>query len=173
VFTRALHWSLSWARSIQFLPSQPMSLRPILILSAHLRLALPSGHQPISYMHSSSSLSFYMSCPFNPAWLDHSNYTWRRVQFMKLLIIIHDKIRKLYWGILAAIYFWFLFLSMSFLKFKTEIYKTYFGCFYNGAKLCFSPQRERIRNGRSVNWECRRRKKMCLRKINSGIKEIT
>jgi hypothetical protein len=43
VFTRALHWSLSWARSIQSIPVHPISLRSILILSTHLRLGLPSG----------------------------------------------------------------------------------------------------------------------------------
>jgi hypothetical protein len=36
VFTRALHLSLSWARSIQSIPSHPISLRSILILSTHL-----------------------------------------------------------------------------------------------------------------------------------------
>jgi hypothetical protein len=39
-FTRALHWSVSWARSIQSIPSY---LRSILILSTHLRLGLPNG----------------------------------------------------------------------------------------------------------------------------------
>jgi hypothetical protein len=34
----ALHWSLSWARSIQSIPSHPISLNSILILSTHLRL---------------------------------------------------------------------------------------------------------------------------------------
>jgi hypothetical protein len=43
VFTRALHWSLSWARSIQYIPSHPISPRSILILSTHLHLDLPSG----------------------------------------------------------------------------------------------------------------------------------
>jgi hypothetical protein len=43
MFTRALHWSLSWARSIQSTPSHLISLRSILILSTHLRLGLPSG----------------------------------------------------------------------------------------------------------------------------------
>jgi hypothetical protein len=43
VFTRAFHWSLSWAISIQSTPSYPISLRSILILSTHLRLGLPSG----------------------------------------------------------------------------------------------------------------------------------
>jgi hypothetical protein len=38
VFTRALQWSLSWARSTQSTPSHPTSLRSILILSTHLRL---------------------------------------------------------------------------------------------------------------------------------------
>jgi hypothetical protein len=37
VFTRALHWSVSWAISIQSTPSHPISLRSILILSTHLR----------------------------------------------------------------------------------------------------------------------------------------
>jgi hypothetical protein len=59
VLTRALHWSLYWATSIQSIPSHLISLRPILILSTHLRLGLPSGSfrlafPPISYMQSSS-----------------------------------------------------------------------------------------------------------------------
>jgi hypothetical protein len=29
--------------------------------------------------------SCYMPCPSHPTWLDHSNYTWRSVQVMKLL----------------------------------------------------------------------------------------
>jgi hypothetical protein len=41
---------------------------------------------PKSYMHSSSPYSCYMTCPSHPSRLDHSNYTWRRVQAMKLLI---------------------------------------------------------------------------------------
>jgi hypothetical protein len=45
VFTRALHWSLYWARSIQSHPI-PISLRSILILSTHLHLGLPSGLFP-------------------------------------------------------------------------------------------------------------------------------
>jgi hypothetical protein len=40
VFTRALHWSLSWARSIQSPPPHPISLSSILILFTHLRHGL-------------------------------------------------------------------------------------------------------------------------------------
>jgi hypothetical protein len=29
----------------------------------------------------------YITCPSHPPWLDHSNYTWRRVQVMKVLIM--------------------------------------------------------------------------------------
>jgi hypothetical protein len=59
VSTRVLYWSLSWARSIQSISSQTISLRSILILSTHLRLSLPSclvpsAFPPISYIHSSS-----------------------------------------------------------------------------------------------------------------------
>jgi hypothetical protein len=43
VFTTAHHWFLSWARWIHSTPSHPISLRPILILSYHLRWGLPSG----------------------------------------------------------------------------------------------------------------------------------
>jgi hypothetical protein len=49
VFTRALHWSLSWAISIQSTPSHPISLRSILILSTYLRLGLPSGLFPSGF----------------------------------------------------------------------------------------------------------------------------
>jgi hypothetical protein len=59
VFTRAIHWSLTWAKSIQSIPSHPISLRSILMSSAHLHLCIPSGlfrpgFPTISYMHSSS-----------------------------------------------------------------------------------------------------------------------
>jgi hypothetical protein len=46
VFTRALHWSLSWDSSIHSTPSHPISPRSILILSTHLHLGLPSGIRP-------------------------------------------------------------------------------------------------------------------------------
>jgi hypothetical protein len=49
VFTRALHWSLSWPRSIQSIPPHPISQRSILILSSHLRLGLPGGLFPFSF----------------------------------------------------------------------------------------------------------------------------
>jgi hypothetical protein len=43
VFTRALHWSLSWAISIQSTPSHHISLRSISIFSTHLRPRNQSG----------------------------------------------------------------------------------------------------------------------------------
>jgi hypothetical protein len=44
--TTARHLSRSWAISIQSTPPHPTSWRPILILSSHLRLGLPSGLLP-------------------------------------------------------------------------------------------------------------------------------
>jgi hypothetical protein len=41
----------------------------------------------ISYIHSSSPPFVLHACPPHPPRLDHSNYTWRRVQVMKLFFI--------------------------------------------------------------------------------------
>jgi hypothetical protein len=60
---------------IQSIPSHPISLRSILILSTHLRLG--SHQYPICIPLLPNSC--YMPCPSHPPWLDHSNYTWRRV----------------------------------------------------------------------------------------------
>jgi hypothetical protein len=46
VFIRALHWSLSWDRSIQSIASHPISLRSISISFAHVRLGHPIGLSP-------------------------------------------------------------------------------------------------------------------------------
>jgi hypothetical protein len=62
-------------------------------LSTQLCLSLPSGlflssfHANILYAFLFSPHSCYMPCPFHTPWLDHSNYTWRRLQVMKLLIM--------------------------------------------------------------------------------------
>jgi hypothetical protein len=45
-FTSGHHLSLTWASSIQSIPSHPTSWRSILILSSPLRLSLPSGYLP-------------------------------------------------------------------------------------------------------------------------------
>jgi hypothetical protein len=87
-FTRAFHLFLSWARPIQSTSPHPNSKISILILSTHLRLALPSGIFPTNNLH---ALLFphsgYMPGPRHSPWLDYSNYTWRRVQITKLLIM--------------------------------------------------------------------------------------
>jgi hypothetical protein len=49
VFTRALYWSLSRARSIKYIPPHTISLRSILILSFYLCLGLPSGLFPSGF----------------------------------------------------------------------------------------------------------------------------
>jgi hypothetical protein len=68
-------------------------LRSILMLSTQLCLCLTSGVFPsgfptnILYAFFFSSHWCYMPCPSQPPRLDHSNYTWRTVQVMQLLII--------------------------------------------------------------------------------------
>jgi len=43
------HLSLSWASSIQSVPTHPTSWRSILVLSSHLYLGLPSGLFPSGF----------------------------------------------------------------------------------------------------------------------------
>jgi hypothetical protein len=88
VFTRALHWSSSWAT--QFNPHHPI-----------LSLQDPSYYCPPTYVAVFPVISFpqypiripfrphscYILCIYHPTWLDHCNYTWRRVQVTKLLIM--------------------------------------------------------------------------------------
>jgi hypothetical protein len=84
VFTRALHWSLSCARSIQSTPSYPISLRSILISTYVLVFLVVSfllAFPPKSYMH-----SCYMAFLSHLHWHD-GNYTWRRIQVMKFPIV--------------------------------------------------------------------------------------
>jgi hypothetical protein len=80
VFTRALHWSLSWED--QSSAYHPNISKTHLILSTHLLLGLLSGSfllafPPISYMNSSShalAISPFLTCSFN----------WWTVQVMQL-----------------------------------------------------------------------------------------
>ena len=48
--TNACHLSLSWPSSIQSMPPNPTSWRPILILSSHLLLGLPDVLFPLSIL---------------------------------------------------------------------------------------------------------------------------
>jgi hypothetical protein len=49
VFSRALHWSISWARWIQPIPPHHIYLIPLLILSSHLLLFLLIGLFPFGF----------------------------------------------------------------------------------------------------------------------------
>jgi hypothetical protein len=60
---------------------------------SHLHLGLPSGLLPSGFPTSKlypllfDHHSCYMPCQFHPQRLDHSNYTWRRVQITKLFVM--------------------------------------------------------------------------------------
>jgi hypothetical protein len=91
LFTRALHWSLSWATSIQFIPSHPISLRskyypPTYVLFFLVVFFLLTSHEYPTCIPLLPH-SCYMLCSSHPPWLHYSNYTWRREQVMKLLIM--------------------------------------------------------------------------------------
>jgi hypothetical protein len=67
VFTRALHWSLPWSRSIRSIPPHPIYLRSILVLSSHVYIFLVVSFLmafPLkSTMHSSSPHACYIYLP--------------------------------------------------------------------------------------------------------------
>jgi hypothetical protein len=74
VFTRACHWSLSWARWIQSTNSQIIPHISIQMLSFHLRLNLASDlfHSGFSTsMHFSYLLCVLQTLPSHLPWFDH------------------------------------------------------------------------------------------------------
>jgi hypothetical protein len=58
----------------------------ILIISSHLRLVLPSGAFPSGFS-TKTLYAFLHAPPISFSLTYHCNYTWRRVQVMKLLIM--------------------------------------------------------------------------------------
>jgi hypothetical protein len=49
-----------------------------------------------------------MPCPSHPPWLDHSNYTWRRVQVMKLKSVCLAAWIEMPYPLLSRSVFWFV-----------------------------------------------------------------
>ena len=72
--TTVRHLSLSWASPIQSIYPHPTSCRPILILSTHLRLGLPSGLFPSSFptktLYTPLSSPICATCPAHLILLD-------------------------------------------------------------------------------------------------------
>jgi hypothetical protein len=81
VFTRAIHWSLSWPRSIQFLQLHSIPLRSILILSIHQRLGLPSGLFPSGFP--TNILDVFFFYPF----VLHALYRFILLDLIVLIIL--------------------------------------------------------------------------------------
>jgi len=74
VLPRACHLSLSKARSIQSIPSQPIYWRSILILSFHLYLGLMSGLFQVSPPKPNRCHSFSPYVPHDPTHLIPLNF---------------------------------------------------------------------------------------------------
>jgi hypothetical protein len=78
----ALHWSISWERSIQSIPPHTISLRSSLILSKHRRHDLPSGLFPSGFPTNILCALFFSpfmlhTLPSHPPWYlgRSTNYT--------------------------------------------------------------------------------------------------
>jgi hypothetical protein len=73
-FTRALHWSLFWASSIQSIPPRLISLTSISILYSHLHISLLSNHVRSGFTTKSLCTfhyACYTPCPSHPFWFVH------------------------------------------------------------------------------------------------------
>jgi hypothetical protein len=81
-------------------PYHPISLTSSLILSTHLRLGLSSVFLSFWLSHQYAiciprlTRPCYTPCPSHLSWLDNSNYVWRGVQVMKLLIMRFPSISR-------------------------------------------------------------------------------
>jgi hypothetical protein len=64
VLASTCHWSMSWARLIQFILSHLISSRPILISASHLHLGLQSGFSPACFPP--KLCTHFSSSPYRP-----------------------------------------------------------------------------------------------------------
>jgi hypothetical protein len=94
MLTRALNSFPSWARCIQSIPPNPISLRSILIFS-HFCLGLPS-HLFTSVFPCKILCAFLFAlsyevttCLFHPPSLVHYIYIWQRVQVIQFSTAFH------------------------------------------------------------------------------------
>ena len=91
-FTSCCHMSISWASSIQSIPSHPSSWRSIFILSSHLRLGLPSGLFPSGFptktLHTPLPHTRYVPCPSHSSRFDNPNNVGWLVQVIQLFVML-------------------------------------------------------------------------------------
>jgi hypothetical protein len=82
VFITVRHWSLSWARWVQFTLSYSISIRCNLILCHHLRLDLPSGlfpsDLPTKILYGFLIFTMRATCPAHLILFDSMTVGWRQ-----------------------------------------------------------------------------------------------
>jgi hypothetical protein len=87
--------SLSWARLIQSVPRQPISLGLIIILSSHLCVSFPSVLLPSGFHTKTLCVRLLSPCMLYTLpisyWLHHSNYVLRRGQIINLFIFLYSR----------------------------------------------------------------------------------
>jgi hypothetical protein len=154
VFKRAFHWSLSWARSIQFTPSHLPKIHfnivhPPTSWSSRWSLSFWLSHQYPTYIPL-LPYSCCMACPSHPHSLDHSDYTRRRVQVMKLFIMQFSPTSHHFSSYIFPVYIckhsktserhetevWEAPFNMK-VAMKRKIYVNYFFSYFHQISFCF------------------------------------
>jgi hypothetical protein len=103
VLTKSSYWTLFWASQMHFIPSIPVSLRSILMLSSHLRLRLPKGlfpsGLPIKTLQTSFPSPKRATCPAYLILLDirYSLFTRSKFSPQKFVFKILEKFKGCKW----------------------------------------------------------------------------
>jgi hypothetical protein len=153
MFTRALHWSLSWARSIQPIPKHPKCLLSVSKLFTHLSLGLAVSFlltfAPKSYMHSSLQYMWCIPCPSYLYWPDHSIYTCQNYKLWSspLCSFLQPPVTSSLFcpNILLSILFSNTFSKCSCLNIRDQVSHPYKTADFMYSILCFQTANEKTK----------------------------
>jgi hypothetical protein len=106
MFTLALHWSLSWARSIESIQPSPISLRSILISSSYACVGLPSGLFPSGFPIKNNTFISFLPHAFQVFWFNFFKHALLNVFFISTGTYYFSKPCKSFSGSKTACFYY-------------------------------------------------------------------